>query len=326
MSRPAVAVVVPSCARPRLLSRCLAALMRQTLAGSAFEVVVVDDADDDATRSVAAAAAAGSGAGPRVYCLSGQPRRGPAAARNAGWRFARAPVVAFTDDDTIPDSDWLRCGLAAMAGGAAAVRGRIEVPTPGPLTDHALMTKGLERAEFVTANCFVRREALLAVGGFDERFRRAWREDSDLHFELLRRFGEVPAAPQAIVRHPVRPAPWGISVRQQANAMFDALLYRKHPTLYRARCGRVHAPRLYYAIVGSTAVAFAAAAGGSRELAAGGGLAAAGLAGVLAWRRLRPTSRAPAHVLEMVVTSCVIPFLALGWRLAGAVRFRVPFF
>mgnify|MGYP002653964075 CR=1 FL=1 len=33
---------------------------------------------------------------------------------------AAAPLIAFTDDDTVPDRDWLSEGLAAMARGAAA--------------------------------------------------------------------------------------------------------------------------------------------------------------------------------------------------------------
>ncbi|MDM7914968.1 MAG: hypothetical protein QUU85_06835, partial [Candidatus Eisenbacteria bacterium] len=42
-------------------------------------------------------------------------------------------------------------------------------------------------------------------------------------------------------------------------------------------------------------------------------------------RRLRRTSRAPRHVVEMIVTSAVIPFLSVYWRLRGAIRFRVFF-
>ena len=64
------------------------------------------------------------------------------------------------------------------------------------------MTRGLETAEFVTANAFVRRSALISVGGFDERFLRAWREDSDLQFRLLREAARSAAAPTAVVDAP----------------------------------------------------------------------------------------------------------------------------
>ncbi len=42
-------------------------------------------------------------------------------------------------------------------------------------------------------------------------------------------------------------------------------------------------------------------------------------------RRLKPAVKTPRHVLEMIVTSILIPPLAVFWRLVGAVRFRVGF-
>src|SRR5690606_8162709 len=93
---PEVSVVVPTCGRPALLARCLEALARQSLPRDSYEVIVVED----------------------------RGRRGPAAARNRGWRRARAPIVAFTDDDCVPERDWLARGLEAMRG-ADAVCGRI---------------------------------------------------------------------------------------------------------------------------------------------------------------------------------------------------------
>ncbi|TMG77552.1 MAG: glycosyltransferase, partial [Betaproteobacteria bacterium] len=155
---PAVAVVVPTCGRPDLLRRCVAALEAQSLAADAYEIIVVDDT---------------------------LARRGPAATRNIGWRRAKAPIVAFTDDDTVPDADWLARGLAAFEPGVDAVAGRIVMPLPATPTDYERNEQGLERAEFVTANCFVRRAVLQRLGGFDESFRLPWREDSDLHFRLL---------------------------------------------------------------------------------------------------------------------------------------------
>src|SRR5690606_26512499 len=125
-------------------------------------------------------------------------------ARNEGWRNARGPVIAFTDDDTVPDAGWLAAGLAAMVDGVAAVTGRIEMPLPAKPSDIEVDAAGLTRAEFVTANCFVRRDVLEEVNGFDERFSMAWREDSDLHFNLLERGHKIVRAPDALVVHPLR--------------------------------------------------------------------------------------------------------------------------
>ena len=263
--------------------------------------------------------------GPAIRYLAVEGRHGPAAARNLGWRGTSAGVIAFTDDDCRPDPGWLAAGLAAMEGGAVAATGRVVVPLPESPTDYERDAAGLEGAEFVTANLFCRRDALEAVGGFDERFAVAWREDSDLHFALLKLGGRIAGAPDAVVVHPVRPAPWGVSLLQQRKGLFDALLYKKHPDLYRRRI-MAGPPWPYYAIVAATLAAGLAAWWGWRPVA----LAAAGLWAGLTARfcllRLRRTSRAPAHVAEMVATSAVIPYLSVFWRLYGAWKFRVLFF
>jgi GT2 family glycosyltransferase len=281
-----VSVVVPTCGRPQLLQRCLAALESQTLARDRFEIIVVED-----TR-----------------------REGPATARNRGWRSAGAPIIAFTDDDCVPDAGWLEHGLAAMRE-RDVVCGRIVMPLSAVPTDYERDAQGLERAEFVTANCFCRKSVLELVGGFDERFRLAWREDSDLHFSLLAAGARIGRDPSAVVVHPVRPGRWGESLRQQRKVMFDALLFRKHPRLYRERIRA--APRWdYYVIVASLF---------SMIFYWPAGILWAFLTARFCLQRLRGTSHAPGHVLEMIATSIAIPPIAVFWRLAGMLRFRVAF-
>ena len=324
-----VSVVIPTFRRPDLLQRCLQPLLQQSFDAGRYEVIVVDDGQTEDTRALVEAMATQAQGRPRLRYLRPQGTRGPAAARNRGWRAAEGEVIAFTDDDTVPDPHWLHEGWAAMRArpGRPALRGLLRVPVDGPLTDHARMTQGLEQAGFVTANCFVRREALQRVGGFDERFQRAWREDSDLLFKLIEAYGqEIEQAPRALVLHPVRPAPFGISMKQQANMMFDALLYKKHPHLYRRLVGRRHAPPSYYAICGGSLGLLLALALEAPVAAAVLATLVLALVLRLALLRLRHTSRAPGHVAEMLLTSAAIPFLSLYWRVKGAWRFRVPFF
>jgi glycosyltransferase involved in cell wall biosynthesis len=325
---PRISVVVPTYRRPRLLRRCLDALLAQTLPPQAYEIIVVDDGHEPRIASDVAELARQPGA-PRLRYLRPAQGRGPAVARNCGWRAARGEIVAFTDDDTIPAADWLaegeRCLQAQPEWSAAA--GTVQVPraSRGPRpTDHELMTLGLASAEFVTANAFVRRAALERVGGFDERFRRAWREDSDLQFRLIEAAGPVGRAPGALVQHPVRPEAWGVCLRQQRNTFFDALLFKKHPRLYRERIRRVP-PWDYYLVVAlSLAAPALAGTGHAGAAAACGGVALALVAG-LAARRLKHTDRSPAHAAEMVLTSALIPFLSVYWRLRGALHFKVLF-
>jgi len=319
-----VSVVVPTYRRAALLARCLAALVAQRFDPRAYEIIVVDDGHSDETQSVVEALAP-NGASPRVRYLRPQDgRRGPAVARNCGWRAAEATLIAFTDDDTVPDCDWLACGEWSLRGGHVAMCGRVHVPVGTPPTDHELMTRGLEEAQFVTANAFVRKSALARIGGFDERFTRAWREDSDLQFRLMREAGAVGRTPEASVTHPVRPEPWGVSLRQQKNAYFDALLYKKHPRLYRQRIRKLP-PWHYYLVVLLVAAAPLLLLGGLASAAAACALGALGVVLGIAVARLWRTKRTPAHVAEMLATSALIPFLSVYWRLRGALHFRVLF-
>lgn len=205
------------------------------------------------------------------------------------------------------------------------VCGRIVVPLPPAPTDYEHDAAGLETAEFATANCFYRREALEAVGGFDERFTAAWREDADLFFALLERGCRVARAPEAVVVHPVRPATWGISIRQQRKSMFNALLYKKHPTLYRERIQPMP-PLHYYGIVGALFVVLVGMMSGRGRMVLIGGGVWLSLTGRFYARRLSGTARTPRHIIEMATTSIIIPPLSIFWRIRGALKFRVRFY
>ncbi len=198
------------------------------------------------------------------------------------------------------------------------------MPLPATPTDYESSASQLVECDFVTANCFYRRDALKDVGGFDERFTAAWREDSDLIFTLRERDARCAYAPDAVVIHPVRPAQWGVSIHQQYKSMYNALLYKKHPVLYR-RYIQATPPWLYYAIVGAWVVVLIGALRRSGLLALVGLSLWMWLTGRFCAQRLRHTSHTPRHVAEMVVTSIAIPPLAIFWRLRGAIKFRVFF-
>jgi glycosyltransferase involved in cell wall biosynthesis len=317
-------VVIPTYQRPDLLSRVLDALATQTLAPDEFEIIVCDDAGSEETRALVER---WRDAHPiSISYINGPtPKQGPAAMRNAGWRRARGEVIAFTDDDTVPDPDWLRQGLLALADDAAdAASGRIVVPLPDDPTDYERDTARLEGAGFVTANCFCRRATLQSVGGFDPRFRTAWREDSDLFFKLIKSGFDVVHALDAVVVHPVRPAPWGVSLRAESKHVFDALLYKKHPDLY-VQFIRPDRPHLYYAILAALALGLTGAIDDSFAVTVAGLVSWLVLTAVLVLRRLRATKRTWSHVAEIIVTSTLIPLLSVYHRVRGGVAFRVAF-
>jgi glycosyltransferase involved in cell wall biosynthesis len=324
---PHVSVVIATYERADLLLRCIDALLAQTLPAARFEIIVVDDGSSRATRERVMAELTQRRRmrrAPTLRFLWLPLNRGPAAARNHGILAARGAVIAFTDDDTVPDTNWLEAGLVAISHGADAIAGAVDVPLPAVPTDYERDAAGLSNAGFVTSNCFVRRHLLCAVGGFDERFRCAWREDTDLCFRLRASGAIVRASHAARVLHPVRPARWGVSLAQQRKVMFDALLYKKFPEGYR-RYVRPRPPWAYYAAVATGLCAIINAIAGVWPLALASLVAWLGIGMAFASQRLADTSRSPRHVAEMVVTSFLIPWVSVYWRTRGALHFRVPF-
>jgi hypothetical protein len=210
------------------------------------------------------------------------------------------------------------------AGDTDAVSGRIVVPLPKHPTDYEFDAAGLAHAEFATANAFATRAALERTGGFDARFTSAWREDSDLQFTLMRAGFTIVRAEDAMVLHPVRPARWGVCISQQKKSQFDALLYKKHPALFRERIRR-GPPLLYYAMFAALVVTIVSLIAGAMSVAACSAIAWLAMTLWFAVQRLKATSHAPAHIAEMIWTSAIIPYLSIGWRIRGAFRFRVFF-
>jgi cellulose synthase/poly-beta-1,6-N-acetylglucosamine synthase-like glycosyltransferase len=320
--RPLASIVIPTFRRPELLDRCLTAVTNQKLEGTRYEVVVVDDGPCDKTRAIVQSWSQRTPV-PRIRYLVALHTQGPAAARNLGWRAAHGDIIAFTDDDCVPSLDWLTHGLVAFTDPiVAGAAGRVVVPVPSRPTDYERSMQGLETAEFVTANCFYRKSALEAVGGFDERFRKAWREDADLFFTLLEHGYVLWCQPEAVVLHPVRPARWGISLWLQQQSLYNALLYKKHPALYRARIQSQPPWRSYAIVLALTGMTVGGLAGSLAITGLGFSVWCA-LTARFAAMRLRGTSQRWTHRAEMLLTSALVPPLSVFWRLRGAMAYRV---
>lgn len=319
-----ISVVVPTYNRPVLLKACLKSLVNQTLEKQLFELIVVSDGPDKESEKVVVEEL--KERAPAIRFLSLPNKSGPAAARNLGWKSASGTIIAFTDDDCLPDKNWLKNIVSRYnSQKEIAFTGRVIVPVSNHPTDFELNTKGLETGEFVTANCAVTKAALQTVGGFDEAFKAAWREDSDLHFKLIEWGIAIEKLDEAIVVHPVRKAPWAVSIQEQKKTQFNALLYKKHPSLYRQRI-KSSPSWSYYFIILFFVVSLV---GSLLEIS---WLMSIGLGGwfllssAFALKRLRVSRKTVSHIFEMIVTSIIIPFLSVYWTLRGAIKYRVLFF
>ena len=314
-------VVVPTAGRPSL-----AALLPALAAGDGplpARVLLVDDRLDRSA-PLARARHLGALAG-RIVVLPG-PARGPAAARNVGWREARAEWIAFLDDDVIPPPGWraaLEADLAGLGEDVAASQGRVRVPLPRHRrpTDWERNVAGLQEARWATADMAYRREALAAVGGFDERFPRAYREDADLGLRVLAAGRRIESGRRSVL-HPVRPAPARVSLAKQAGNADDALMRALHGRDWRERAGIPHGRRPRHLAVAGAGVAATAVAPFAPRVAVAAG--AAWLAGTaeLAWARIAPGPRTALEVITMAWTSALMPFAAAGWWLRGLAGVR----
>jgi histidinol-phosphate phosphatase family protein len=315
-------VVIPTIGRP-CLQDCVDALAAAR-GPWPEQVVIVDDRRDTPDPLPLRVPDALAGC-TTVVTLEG---RGPAAARNAGWRAARpAPWVVFLDDDVRVGPHWreeLAADLTGLPPEVAGVQGVIDVPLPDGRrpTDTERGTAGLASARWITADMAYRRAALAETGGFDERFPRAFREDADLALRVLDR-GLALRRGQRRTTHPVRPAgPWA-SVRAQAGNADDALMSQRHGRGWRIRAeapaGR-RAGHLLTCLLGGTALA--AAATRHRRVA---GLATGAwllMTAEFATARIRPGPRTAREVAIMATTSVVIPPAAAGHWLRGIWRWR----
>ena len=230
---PAVTVVVPAFhAAGRIGAVVRAALGQRGLPGE-VEVVVVDDGSADDTAGEA------ERAGARVVR---QENRGPAAARNRGWREAAGDPVLFTDSDCLPAPDWaarltalLREERAGAAGGsydaangesllAACVQEEIALR-------HARM--GKEVRFLGSFSLAVPRRVLEETGGFDESYRRASGEDNDLSYRIRKSGRRLLFDPEARVAHE-HPERLGRYLKEQArHGYWRMKLYREHPERMR---------------------------------------------------------------------------------------------
>jgi histidinol-phosphate phosphatase family protein len=320
MTGPDVDLVVPTLGR-----ESLAVLLRTLAAGAdgrPGRIILVDDRPRPQEPLLPAGIPSALAGRIEVRRSGG---RGPAAARNAGWRASRADWIAFVDDDVVPDPDWadrLEDDVASAAPATGAVQGRIRVPldrTRRP-TDWERNVAGLESATWATADMAYRRAALEQAGGFDERFRRAYREDADLGLRLTAAGWRIERG-RRTVSHPVRPARWDVSLRLQAGNAEDPVMAALHGSGWRERAAVPRGRRRrHLATTAALGLAAGAALGGRRPLAVAG--AAGWLAGTadLAWARIAPGPRTRDEVARMLATSALMPPVATAWWMRGVGR------
>jgi GT2 family glycosyltransferase len=226
---PEITVVVPSHDRPLRLRWLLNALEEQTLPRERFEVIVAHDSSGPETAELLSSHPLG------VQAIEFEPGPGPAAKRNAAWRAASAPLIAFTDDDCRPPPEWLERALdAARAHPGAIVQGAT-VPDPdeehlvraAPHVDTQRIVPPTPWAQ--TCNIVYPRELLERVGGFDETFPLAAGEDTDLAIRATEAGADYVGARDVVTFHAVHAVSLAQLVRARWRWQHLAFLVKRQP-------------------------------------------------------------------------------------------------
>ena len=229
---PRISAVVCSFNGERTIRACCERLSR--LDYPDHEVIVVDDGSTDRTGEIA------RGFGFRVISTENQ---GLSGARNTGMRAATGEIVAYTDDDALPDPHWLTyLAWEFMATGHAAIGGPNIAPPDGFVAGcvahapggpvHVLLSDRV--AEHVPGcNMAVRRRCLEEIGGFDPRYRAAG-DDVDVCWRLQERGWSIGFSHAAMVWHHRRSSVRDYWKQQQGYGRAEALLEQKWPEKYNS--------------------------------------------------------------------------------------------
>jgi glycosyltransferase involved in cell wall biosynthesis len=202
---PAISIVVPTRGRVDYLRGCLASLIKQD-APFEYEVIVVADGADTETLELADRFG--------VKVVAHESRRAVNAARNSGVRAARAPVIAFLDDDVAVRSGWLQalsrgCDRYPIAEAfTGPIRPLLEGPTPRGCGRDAPLLTTLDLGEEDTptaiawgANLTIRRSAFERIGPFDETILLAAGDEEEWLSRLRAASGTVMYLAEAEVSH-----------------------------------------------------------------------------------------------------------------------------
>jgi len=200
-----VSIVIPTYQHRQKVQDALARALAQETTVE-YEVIVVDDGSTDGTdREMLRLVQETTG---RLRYLRLGQNLGRATARNAGIAAARGSIIAFTDSDCLPTPGWLEAGRHGFNDRTIGI---IQGPTrphpdqPRPFFNHFIEIERFD-GTFSTCNVFYRRDAIVAVDGFDPAI-EYW-EDLDLGWRVQRGGWKSIFAPSALVHHQVLPLSW----------------------------------------------------------------------------------------------------------------------
>jgi GT2 family glycosyltransferase len=163
----------------------------------------------------------------RIQLLHQKETKGPAAARNMGFRSSKADIFICLDSDIVCAKDFLRTMIQALEMNPDWVAAEATVlPRDGvsSILSDAPENRG---RTFPSGASAYRAEALKSVGGFDEAFKLPACEDADLAGRVME-LGKYGYASQAVVYHPVRRVSLRTHWRWRRHWKYEMFLAKRH--------------------------------------------------------------------------------------------------
>lgn len=182
-----ISVVVPAYNNEKTIAATIEALLAQDYPKENLEIILVDDGSNDRTGEIIKNF-------PVKY--SYQDNKGPAAARNLGWKFSSGNIVCFTDSDCVPEKDWVSKIIKAYTSEQiAGVGGSYDIVNSESLFASCIHEEIVQRhlkmpkeVNYLGAfNVSYRRSILEEVGGFNESYSDASGEDNDIAYRVVKK-------------------------------------------------------------------------------------------------------------------------------------------
>lgn len=195
-----------------------------------YEVLIVCDSCIDGTKEILEKKHGGK----ELWTILEVSKAGPAKARNTGARLAKGDILAFTDDDCIPDKNWLKIIASTLENNSNIVglegltyTFKNEVT---PLTHQIENLKG--NPAVPTCNVAFRKDIFEQLNGFDETFPFAHNEDADFAWRM-KEVGEIHFIEEMKVCHPPRLETFKKMKSRMKILESEFLLYYKNTKLYQ---------------------------------------------------------------------------------------------
>lgn len=226
-----VSIIVPTFNSARTIGECVDALLKQNYPADKYEIIIVDDGSNDNTAEIL-----------KSFNIRyhRQDNKGPATARNKGVEMAEGEIVAFTDADCIPDSNWIsEIVLPLESPEIVGVKGAYRT-TQTSLWVRFAQAEFNERYRILSHHKYIdmvstysaayKKSVFLLMGGFDVSFPFPNHEDTDLSYRMAQRGYKMVFNPKAVVAHLNHPNSFFRYTRLKFwRGYWRMIVYRKYP-------------------------------------------------------------------------------------------------